>query len=410
MRIVSDKVKQLLTQGYAETADIVDITVPSSEINPEGIILRLASRDGLFVGSNEYKNHLRSLGTLKMSLGSSPDTASFSIENVSLTFSSLVSETSNYIEGSTAVISKVFILPNGDQEVVPLFEGVLNGLRFNQEAISVNLVSHMSLKTSQVARRPITQRCIWQFKSSQCGWVKGLGGDDSLDETSDKFKFCDRGWDTPNGCLAHGNIHRYGGIPQFTGFTSIDGGSGYENNQAANWGLGPGGGWCVSPESYVLVDFNGPVWRLAVHLEEGDTLYSVDKFGKIVKTKLAKVTDGTSTSMYTITTRNGYKLTCSPSHPVITETSDTKGVPASSLRPGNAVLVYDYDSNSVLQDEVADIEIFAKDSMVIMLSIDEETHTYIAGDLKTGGIVSHNAKQVAMTRTGYSNSNVWRAV
>lgn len=397
MRKVSEQVKQLLDQGYAETTDVVQIEIPPSEAFPDGETLYLASRSGLIIDGQRYSNHLRALGTIKFSLGQAPDTASFAIENVSLTFSALVSDTSNYIEGSSATISRVFTLPSGDYEVVELFDGNLNGLRFDQEKITINLISRMSLRTSQMARRPVTQRCIWRFKSAECGWKEGLGGDDGKNPESVKAKYCDRGWDTKNGCLAHGNIHRFGGVPQFSGFTGLEvsNSNGYDSNPAGQFGIGPGGSWCVSPESYVLVDFNGPIWRMAAHLEEGDIIYGVDKYGKLVKRGISKVTDGSATSMYTITTSAGLQLTCSPSHPIIRDIGDSKGISASAVRPEDKILTYNHSSGEVLEDSIASIEIYAKDSLVIMLSIDGDVNTYIAGDIKLGGIVSHNSKQIA---------------
>lgn len=399
MRHISPEIKQLLESSYAETTDVVKLTIPPTIENPEGAVLYLASRADLVINGVTYLNYLRKLGNIKLSLGQAPDNASFSIENVSLTFSSLVSDKDNYIEGATALISRAFKLPNGEYELVPLFDGKLSGLRFTEEDIAINLTSHMSVRTAQMAKRPLTQRCIWKFKGSECGWVPGMGGDDGFETTSLKFKECDRGWDTANGCLAHGNIHRYGGIPQFTVFQGTPSNSGttsggYDTNRGGTWGAGSGGGWCIAPESYVLVHFERPIWKMAMHLEKDDIVYAVDRFSKLAKVGLSAVNRGETTSLYTISTESGYSITCSPSHPIIMYAGDDRGTPASAIRPGMEVLCYSHNEEQALKDKVKDIEIVSIESEVILLSIDDDTHTFIAGNTKLGGIVSHNRKEI----------------
>lgn len=403
MRKVPESVKKLIKADYAETTDVVIIELPSTEQNPGGATIYLANRDGFSVDGQGYGNHLRNLGTIKYTIGQAPDTASFSIENVSLTFANLLRDSSNYIESATAKIYKAFKVSQDDWELVPLFEGQLNGLRFNENEIAVNVISKMSLKTSQMARRPITQRCIWKFKSKECGWIEGMGGTPrETDGNGDKVPIdlaagCDRGWDTPRGCLAHGNIHRYGGVPQFTTYVgeAPSQNNGYDENGGGQWGTGPGGGWCVYPDSYVLIDFKGPVWKKARTLEAGDLIVSIDKFGKLVATPLVEAVTGHTTQVYKITTSSGYSLTCSPSHPLIESLEDMDGSPVSSKEIGDRTLGYALNTHSLEDNTIASIEIYPKETEVVMLELGEGLHRYIASDVKEGGLVSHNFKQVA---------------
>lgn len=89
-----------------------------------------------------------------------------------------------------------------------------------------------------------------------------------------------------------------------------------------------------------------------------------------------------------IKTKSGMAIKCSSTHKPITGFDDITGTFAYTLSVGDTLLVY---NNKTLQpeiDTIKSIEVITGEYTVIELSLDSETHTYIAG-----GIFAHNRKE-----------------
>ena len=72
----------------------------------------------------------------------------------------------------------------------------------NAEAVTFSLSAHPFLETNLPHQR-FTPMCRWQFRSGECGWVDGQGGNPSI---------CSKQLRGTNGCEAHNNTARFGGF------------------------------------------------------------------------------------------------------------------------------------------------------------------------------------------------------
>ena len=73
-----------------------------------------------------------------------------------------------------------------------------------EESVSFRLSQHPFLEIELPHQTYYRHRCRWAFAGTECGWQSSQGGN----ATS-----CDKTLDGPNGCAAHNNKARFGGIP-----------------------------------------------------------------------------------------------------------------------------------------------------------------------------------------------------
>lgn len=388
MRNVSQAVQTVLDSDYGETRDVVIITI-KEQIEPPfpETILYYANGEDVSIGGQDYDNKLRGIGTIKFSLSSSPDNAEINLENVSRELGFVLTDTTRIFDGASVEIKKAFKISDGTFEPVTLFVGQITDTKVNQELITFNVVSDMNRRGTSVAGRTVTQRCIFRFNVNgsgigpNCGWQTTQPGDPLS---------CDHDLNSLNGCRSHGNVHRFGGVPAFTAITP---GNGYEPNTGTGWGSGSGGGWCVHPDTWLLCESKlGRYWVKASAVKEGEEFLSLDKFNKFVQTKVINVNKGITTHIYTLITKKGYELRCSPSHPVITSFEDVLGTPCHTLQVGSTVLVSGFSSKTAEEDKIESIEFVEHSCNVILFQLEEPLHIFVAGNTQEGGILSHNVK------------------
>lgn len=395
MRQLSDAIKDVLAQGWAETKDVIIITIPEqfgATHYPE-TVLHFANGDGIFIDGFEYENKLRNIGAIKFALNKTPDSASFTIENVSRSLGFSVTDFQRALDGSQVVIKRAFKTTAVDWETDIIFVGFIRDTKVDQQQIEVSLSSDMNRRGTSVANIPLTQRCILKFNVNGsgvgpvCGWLTSQPGNPLS---------CDKGLETPNGCQSHGNQHRFGGVPSFTAITSsngydITGGGG----GGGGWGDGSGGGWCIAQKSLVLIEREGKkLWTKAIDLTCDDTLVSIDGEGNFVPTKIVKISLGTVPKLYTIVTRKGYSLSCSGEHGVMQKYTKVDPVAIKELFCGDEVLVYDFESHIHFKDEIIGYVINEKDNLVVSLQLESPYHLFMASDTEDGAIVSHNVKPI----------------
>lgn len=381
MRILPETIKAVLEQDWAETHDLIELTIPEQEdpAYPE-VTLYLATADNIWIGGNYYNPVINKIESIKFSKGRSPDNAEVVIENVSRVFGFLLTDTQRGIDGAKAVIKKAFKIHDGSYEAYPLFIGYVRDVRVDETQLEISIVSDMSRAGTTVAGRTITQRCIWIFKDKNCGWTIAQTGDPV---------FCDYGVDTPKGCKSHSNLHRFGGVPAFTALNS---GNGYDPNNG--WPIDPDRtGWCVTPDTQILCinELGQEYWRQAKDVKAGDYLVSVSKFNALVKTKVIEVARGETTRIYNFTTENGVSLSCSPTHPIMEAANKNEGKPAYLIKKGDEILTF---KDRIETSKIDTITVNETPSEVYIFRLEEPYHTYITGDKKVGGIVSHNLKPI----------------
>lgn len=211
-RDLSSTIKAIVDARYgAETHDVVDITLPETGVYPE-VTVYCAGIEGLTIDGEVYQRFLRALGTIKYSLGGNADNSSLVLENVSQVFGSLLTDTERTLDGASVVIKRAFLVNaiTNTYETDILFTGVIDGVKVDEDSITMTVVSDMSKRTARVGNLQITQKCRFVFNKNasgigpDCNWQLAQGGD-PLD--------CNLVFDSPDGCLGHNNQEHFGGIP-----------------------------------------------------------------------------------------------------------------------------------------------------------------------------------------------------
>lgn len=389
MRDLSLAIQTVLNSYEGVTKDVVEITIKAQpQLDPPLAeqTLYYANGEGVTIDEQLYENKLRAVGTIKFALSSSPDNCDITIENVSRDLGFILTNTTRIFDGASLIVKRAFKIEDGTFEPVTLFVGQIADTKIDQETINFTAVSDMNKRGTSVAGRTVTQRCIWKFNVNgsgvgpNCGWQTTQAGDPLS---------CDHNLDSVNGCRSHGNVQRYGGVPSFTAIT----GNGYDPNDGNGWGNGSGGGWCLTPDSLVLCEYKKERFYLeARQIVEGENLVTIDNFGNMLTTKVVEASVGHTTELITITTKNKYSITCSPSHPIITDFLDNKGTASNLLNKGDKVLVYDYANNKNFVDTIKSIEVTQTNSEVIMFKLEAPFHRYLGGNSKNGFVWSHNRK------------------
>ncbi len=216
-RNISATIRAVIAQDYLETHDIVDITLPASGLE-SAITIYCGGKSGLVVDSNLYLPTLRSISQIKFSLGTNPDSADISLENLSQTFGAVLTDPERTLDGASVIIKRAFLISGeSTYESMILFSGKVQNIKVDQNVVSLSLVSDMSHKAARLAYVQVSQRCrhIFNVNGSgvgpDCGWRSG-GTGNPVDQVGNPTD-CDLILDSPNGCLGHANQHRFGGVP-----------------------------------------------------------------------------------------------------------------------------------------------------------------------------------------------------
>jgi hypothetical protein len=211
-RDLSATIKAVVDAQYGvESHDVVVITLPATPTLPM-VTLRCAGKTGLVINGELYQNNLRSISTIKFSLGSNADNTSIILENVSQSLGLSFTEAERSLDGASVVIKRAWLTDPTTNlyETDTLFTGVVDGVRVSEDQIDLAIVSDMSQRNARLGNTQITQRCRWVFNVNgsgigpECGWQPAQGGD-PLE--------CDLVFDSPQGCSGHNNQHRFGGVP-----------------------------------------------------------------------------------------------------------------------------------------------------------------------------------------------------
>lgn len=390
MRTLSQAIKNVLAQDYAETKDVVIITIPEQQgatVYPE-TTLYFANGEGVVLDGKAYENKLRNIGAIKFSLGKAPDNTDISIENVSRDLGFTLTDFQRVLDGSKVEIKRAFKVSESTWETNVMFVGYVRDTKVSQDKIDLSLTSDMTRRGTSVAGRPLTQRCIFRFNVNGsgvgplCGWVTSQPGNPLS---------CDKGLDTVNGCQAHGNQHRFGGVPAFT---ALDLSNGYDYT-SGGWGEGSGGGWCISIDSLVLAAREGKrVWVEAASLRANDFLVSIDPEGRFVPSRIVSVQEGEVEKLLSLTTARGYTLSSSEEHGIMQKYSSADAVAVGTLVVGDEVLVYDFATHTHLKDAIKKISVSTQKSRVLKIQLEAPHHLFMAAENEEGAIVSHNRKPV----------------
>lgn len=85
-----------------------------------------------------------------------------------------------------------------------------------------------------------------------------------------------------------------------------------------------------------------------------------------------------------------------------------EGTAVNTFKQDDEVLVYDFESHTHFKDKILGIETIKRDSLVVMLELEEPYHLFMASNEKNGAIVSHNNKPHYTNHVGLENGyNFW---
>ncbi len=404
MRTLSATIKAVLAQDFGETKDVVIITVPEQQgatVYPE-TTLYFANGEGVVLDGKVYENKLRGIGAIKFSLGKAPDNTEIAIENVSRDLGFTLTDFRRALDGSKVEIKRAFKTSDSTWETDSMFTGyVKEHPKVSQDIIGLVLSSDMTRRGTSVAGRPLTQRCIYRFNTNGsgvgplCGWITSQPGNPLS---------CDKGLETVNGCQAHGNQHRFGGVPAFTALdvnAAAQTGTGYDST-GGGWGESSGGGWCISIDSLVLAEKEEKrVWMEAKKLQHADILISIDPEGRFVPTRVVRVEDSIIKELTTLTTEKGYSLSSSPEHGIMKKYSHADGVAVQDFSIGEEVLAYDFKNHVHLKDVIKSIVISSQETRVLKIQLEAPNHLFMAANNELGAIVSHNQKPGFTSNYGF---------
>ena len=211
-RDLSSTIRAVVNARYgAESHDVVIITLPANLTN-SAVTIYCCGKTGLVIDGQLYLNNLRSIGTLKFSLGSNSDTTSIALENVSQSLGITLTDADRILDGASVRIDRAFLInPDTNQyEIDTLFNGIVDGVKINEDTVDLTVVSDMSQRNARIGNIQVTQRCRHTFNVNgsgigpDCAWQVSQGGDPLN---------CDLVFDSAGGCAGHNNQHHFGGVP-----------------------------------------------------------------------------------------------------------------------------------------------------------------------------------------------------
>jgi hypothetical protein len=144
---------------------------------------------------------------------------------------------------------------------------------------------------------------------------------------------------------------------------------------------------CVTPDTLIWIVKDNFLQEIeAKYVREGDIILTVRKNGELAFTRVKKVKNGKSDTIYIFTTKSGRCLECTPSHPIVTNKKGdyTKAV---LLGQGDQVLSYSPEMDKTFEERLESKETLRGDFNVIIYELEGEDHTFVSGN-----IVSHNRK------------------
>lgn len=145
-----------------------------------------------------------------------------------------------------------------------------------------------------------------------------------------------------------------------------------------------GTGGCVLPDTPIMTAEGREIKARDVVI--GQQLLGVNCInGETVAGRVKKMSEKSANSIYSLVAENGAVIHCSSSHPLITSFGDINGKRADLFCEGDPLLVFDSESQKIVEAKTAVVNQVKIFQPVILFEMDTREHTFISG-----GIVSHN--------------------
>lgn len=155
-----------------------------------------------------YARGLRILTPIRTSSRLQADSVKVSLENISLTMSTLLSSAASNIQGQEATIFRLF--PQVSQSLL-LFRGRISEVTVDEQQATFTVVTEFDPAATPLLLRVYSSLCAWTFSDSNCGYNAADGPLDPL--TAVPFSTCPKDFMS---CEARGRSHRFSGFIHLT--------------------------------------------------------------------------------------------------------------------------------------------------------------------------------------------------
>lgn len=347
MRDLSTNIQNILESDTHNAYLAVDITLS------EGTYIRAAEIEldvtsvnlfGTSVGVDTvaYPALLKQEPQIKFSRGKAPSGGGLSIIDLDHILGVEISQVETLLDNARIVITVCFEKPDYKFEADIYFIGNIRDVKVEDEVTTFNVIADTDNRTTFVANRSLTQRCLAVYGDNRCRRPASLmfPGD-----------FCSNVFDdAEHGCLAHRWQFAYWGIPILELISDFSSGNG--------WGDGTvvGGGGCPTLEMFLpIVDSKGNLHPVRVSdLKTG--MLTTDSQGRVTAIDYLEILPNQPVRL--IEAANGARLRCSETHPIITDIFDNVGTKAVEMKTMQKCLTQNIrtkqSENCALLSNVAD--------------------------------------------------------
>ncbi len=213
------------------------LLVPLIKIQPKesGYAAIYLSDRRCTVGGQLYQPRLTDWDGISQTVGSASDDAGFSFGNADLVFTQLANDV-DLMRASIefSLLHLAALDGSGTNTKIDLWKGEIVSWQDDEGSTDFTVRASDGIYELRLPYpvRKVSRTCWKDLGNGPCTWTSGGQGRDLVHFPSASTTECDKGYETPNGCLAHNNAVQFGGIvaePQ--GVLIKDNGTG-------TWGLG----------------------------------------------------------------------------------------------------------------------------------------------------------------------------
>lgn len=187
------------------------------------------------VAGQLYQPRLTDWDGISQTTGSASDGAGFSFGNADLVFTQLANDT-DLMRASIefSLLHLAALDGSGTNTKIDRWKGEIVSWQDDEGSPDFTVRASDGIYELRLPYpvRKISRTCWKDLGAGPCSWASGVQGRDLVHFPSALTTECDKGYETPNGCLAHNNKREFGGIvaePQ---------GVPIKDNSTGTWGLG----------------------------------------------------------------------------------------------------------------------------------------------------------------------------
>jgi hypothetical protein len=213
------------------------LLIPLLKIQPKesGYSAIYLSDRRVTVAGQLYQPRLTDWDGISQTIGSASDDAGFSFGNADLVFTQLANDV-DLMRASIefSLLHLAALDGSGTNTKIDLWKGEIVSWQDDEGSPDFTVRASDGIYELRLPYpvRKVSRTCWKDLGAGSCSWASGVQGRDLVHFPSASTTECDKGYETPNGCLAHNNKREFGGIiaePQ---------GVLIKDNSTGTWGLG----------------------------------------------------------------------------------------------------------------------------------------------------------------------------